>query len=233
MSFVLISDPRIKEYGLEEGGDPLVDAAGRHEIAISPKRILLNPWHTFVRSAVLERLLTAARYLPHGVQLCLEEGYRPLDVQRLLFEEYLELLQSELGQVGTEHLVTEATKYVAQPEGAPPHTTGGAVDVALLTGEGEEIDMGSTSDDTPLRNGSRNFTRSKAISETARGNRMMLVNAMTRAGFVNYPAEWWHWSYGDQYWAFRSRRAKSFYGTLPITGDVRPLPTSIALEGKA
>ena len=24
---------------------------------------------------------------------------------------------------------------------------------------------------------------------------------MTSAGFVNFPAEWWHWSYGDREWA--------------------------------
>ena len=25
---------------------------------------------------------------------------------------------------------------------------------------------------------------------------------MEKAGFINYPAEWWHWSYGDCYWAY-------------------------------
>ncbi|ABX41733.1 hypothetical protein Cphy_1358 [Lachnoclostridium phytofermentans ISDg] len=23
-----------------------------------------------------------------------------------------------------------------------------------------------------------------------------------KGGFVNYPTEWWHWSYGGCYWAF-------------------------------
>jgi D-alanyl-D-alanine dipeptidase len=27
----------------------------------------------------------------------------------------------------------------------------------------------------------------------------MLTGAMTAAGFVNYPAEWRHWPYGEQY----------------------------------
>src|SRR6202034_170784 len=104
-----------------------------------------------------------------------------------------------------DRLAAEATKYVAKPEGAPPHSTGGAVDVTLRSGEGGELDMGSTSDDTPLRNGSRNYMHSRMITEIARQNRAMLAAAMVDAGFVNYPAEWWHWSYGDQYWAFRSR----------------------------
>jgi D-alanyl-D-alanine dipeptidase len=33
---------------------------------------------------------------------------------------------------------------------------------------------------------------------------------MCGAGFVNYPPEWWHWSYGDKYWAFISGRPVSY-----------------------
>lgn len=32
-------------------------------------------------------------------------------------------------------------------------------------------------------------------------DRLVLGSALTRAGLVNYPPEWWHWSYGDRYWA--------------------------------
>ena len=27
---------------------------------------------------------------------------------------------------------------------------------------------------------------------------------MESAVLWNYPAEWWHWSYGDRYWAFQN-----------------------------
>jgi D-alanyl-D-alanine dipeptidase len=36
---------------------------------------------------------------------------------------------------------------------------------------------------------------------------------MTEAGFVNYPLEWWHWSYGDKYWA-RVSAATAVYGDV-------------------
>jgi zinc D-Ala-D-Ala dipeptidase len=29
----------------------------------------------------------------------------------------------------------------------------------------------------------------------------LLIDTMRAAGFVNDPTEWWHWSYGDRYWA--------------------------------
>jgi len=35
---------------------------------------------------------------------------------------------------------------------------------------------------------------------------------MAAAGFVNYPSEWWHWSYGDRYWAFTTGPSHARYG---------------------
>ena len=32
----------------------------------------------------------------------------------------------------------------------------------------------------------------------------VLAKALHTAGLVNYPTEWWHWSYGDRYWAMAS-----------------------------
>jgi len=31
---------------------------------------------------------------------------------------------------------------------------------------------------------------------------MILDTAMKKEGFINYPTEWWHYSYGDKYWAY-------------------------------
>lgn len=46
----------------------------------------------------------------------------------------------------------------------------------------------------------------------ARRNRDLLAAALDAAGFINYPAEWWHWSYGDRYWAFQTSRETALYG---------------------
>ncbi len=50
------------------------------------------------------------------------------------------------------------------------------------------------------------------VPEPARYNRDLLAAAMDAAGFINYPAEWWHWSYGDRYWAFQTSRDTALYG---------------------
>jgi hypothetical protein len=50
-------------------------------------------------------------------------------------------------------------------------------------------------------------------------NRKLLYNAMTRAGFTNYPEEWWHYDFGNQFWGFiNSNKAK--YG-IANTKEVR------------
>ncbi len=33
------------------------------------------------------------------------------------------------------------------------------------------------------------------------------------AGLVNYPTEWWHWSYGDRYWAMATGAPGAIYGS--------------------
>lgn len=38
---------------------------------------------------------------------------------------------------------------------------------------------------------------------------------MTEEGFVNYPAEWWHFSYGDKMWAAYSYKKYAFYDIIP------------------
>jgi hypothetical protein len=37
-------------------------------------------------------------------------------------------------------------------------------------------------------------------------------------GFVNYPTEWWHWSYGDRYWALATGAPAACYGPVNRPG---------------
>ena len=38
--------------------------------------------------------------------------------------------------------------------------------------------------------------------------------AEAAAGLVNYPTEWWHWSYGERYWAFSAGADHAVYGPI-------------------
>ncbi|WP_329601537.1 MULTISPECIES: hypothetical protein [Burkholderia] len=41
-----------------------------------------------------------------------------------------------------------------------------------------------------------------------------MIAALTRAGFTNYPSEWWHWSFGDRYWAVTQNESHAIYGPV-------------------
>jgi D-alanyl-D-alanine dipeptidase len=84
----------------------------------------------------------------------------------------------------------------------------GAVDVILLQ-DGCAADMGWGFNQPG--EGSRTAA---PVTEGARRHRDILASAMDTASFINYPAEWWHWSYGDRYWAFQAGRSTALYGSL-------------------
>jgi D-alanyl-D-alanine dipeptidase len=44
-------------------------------------------------------------------------------------------------------------------------------------------------------------------------DRAILAQALRPAGLVNYPTEWWHWSYGDRYWALVTGAPYATYGS--------------------
>jgi D-alanyl-D-alanine dipeptidase len=44
----------------------------------------------------------------------------------------------------------------------------------------------------------------------------VLGDALSGAGLVNYPTEWWHWSYGDRYWALVTGAPTTRYGPVRL-----------------
>jgi D-alanyl-D-alanine dipeptidase len=45
-------------------------------------------------------------------------------------------------------------------------------------------------------------------------NRKIMFDALTKAGMSNYPKEYWHWSYGDLWWAERNQKEYAIYGPI-------------------
>jgi len=37
---------------------------------------------------------------------------------------------------------------------------------------------------------------------------------MTKFGFTQHPNEWWHFSYGDQLWAWKNKKENAIYGKI-------------------
>jgi D-alanyl-D-alanine dipeptidase len=210
---VLLSDPLIAAISAGENGEPLVDLRTVSELSLAPHHADPLGAYARARRGVLDRLLAAQDALPHGVRLLVFECYRPPELQERYFTEYREELRAMHPEWTDERLHVEASKYVSPPAVAP-HCTGGAVDLTLATEDGTELDMGTAVNANPEASAGACFTAATAIPPEARHNRDLLVAALTGAGLVNYPTEWWHWSYGERYWAHVTGNRKTCYSAV-------------------
>lgn len=213
-AIVLIADPRVLQIPIVDNGERLVDVSALPLIRLSERRAGTYPGFRLVRQSVADKLVAAAAALPSGVSLFFEEGHRPVWLQRQYYDRYCQRLSLVHPEWDAARLAMEVSKYVAPPDIVPPHSTGAAIDLTLCTGEGLELDMGTTSDGSPADSDTLSYTFSPQITDSARQNRALLIEIMSNQGFVNYPTEWWHWSYGDRYWAYQMHQTNAIYGTI-------------------
>lgn len=164
-----------------------------------------------VRESVALRLAYASTLLPRGVALHVVEGLRTSVRQQQIISEYAAQLRAEYGELEEPRLRELSSRFVAPLEVAP-HLSGAAVDLTLVGSDGIPLDLGTLIDATPEQSRGACYFDSDSISPEAREHRAVLASALTRAGFVNYPTEWWHWSFGDRYWALMSGREHALYG---------------------
>lgn len=209
---VLLSDPRIAtiEWGADD--EPLVDLRGT---AVRVDGRLADEEGAFahLRQDVVRRLLVAQQALPAGFALLVVEGYRPPALQRRYFDEYVGRLRAEHPQLDAAALREQASAYISSPEVAP-HGTGGAVDLTLVSTGGVELELGTAVNASPLDTDGACCTDSPGVPAAARQLRNVLGSALSGAGLVNYPTEWWHWSYGERYWALHLGLATTRYGPV-------------------
>jgi D-alanyl-D-alanine dipeptidase len=167
-----------------------------------------------VRIGLADRLVAADAALPVGVRLAVSEGFRTAESQLRIFTAYASRLRAASPGLPADQIRRQASRYVSPLELAP-HVAGAAVDLGLIGADGRKLRMGPAADDAPDRIRSARAFGSATITAEARANRTMLAEVLTRAGLVNYPTEWWHWSYGDRYWAYVTGAASACYGPVP------------------
>lgn len=209
---VLMSDSRVSDVLVQDCGEALVDTHGAITAWMVGRDDRSLRW---VRSDVRERLVHAAQRLQPTYTLGLNEGWRPLAVQTLGFERQVGRLKAVYPNQELQSLRSLASRFVSPPDVAP-HPTGAAVDVVLLKSDGTAIDMGCPINTNPEDSAGLCYTEHPDLPDAARDMRAVLGEAMRRAGFVNYPTEWWHWSYGDRYWAMITGTSHARYGPAEL-----------------
>jgi D-alanyl-D-alanine dipeptidase len=179
----------------------------------------------YLRQGVLERLMKAQTVLQEkypGWQIQIFDAYRPIAVQQFMvdytFQQTLQaegLSDADLTDSQRQAILARVYQFWAAPSldpaTPPPHSTGAAVDVTLVDATGQVVDMGSPIDEmSPRSHPDYYATEAEAqlgdLEQPERGqfhcHRQILKTAMITTGFAQHPNEWWHFSYGDQLWAW-------------------------------
>lgn len=158
----------------------------------------------YLRKEAADRLLQALAFLPAGYTFKIFDAWRPYEVQKSLYEEYFERLKAEFPALSEGELHKQTRTFVSFPDKtkkfAYVHSSGGAVDLTLVDENGVDADMGTAFDDFSDLSSAAALEEIEGLGE-ARVNRRTLYFAMIRAGFTNYPSEWWHYDFGDIFWA--------------------------------
>lgn len=128
-----------------------------------------------LRRAVVARLAKAAAALrKHDRRLLVWDCYRPKSIQ----EAFWKLVPDE--------------RYVADPKKGSRHSRGAAIDVGLVDKDGNAVTLPTKFDEF-----SEAAHRDHALKGDAGAEARTLETAMTAAGFVGMPTEWWHYDAPD------------------------------------
>jgi D-alanyl-D-alanine dipeptidase len=187
-----------------------------------------------LRRGVIERLLAAQQHLQQlhpQLRLAVFDAWRPLAVQAYMVQHAIgaecERLGLDPSQPGPalEAVVAEVGRFWAPPSAdprtPPPHSTGAAVDLTLIDGDAQPVAMGSEIDAIgAVSEPDHWLQQAQALPPgTARDQalawhrqREALRAAMLQAGFAQHPNEWWHFSHGDQLWAWQQQQPLAIYG---------------------
>lgn len=199
----------------------------------------------FLRQGVLERLFLAQvelQKLRSGWQIQVFDAYRPIAVQQFMVDHTFQTILTQRGFTLAQLSETEQHQIwqdvyqfwavpSLDPATPPPHSTGAAIDITLVDETGQTVDMGSAIDELSPRSYPDHFADaavwriyhsdlSSAKAEQFQTCRQLLRQIMFQAGFRQHPQEWWHFSWGDQLWAWQMQQANperswtACYGTI-------------------
>ncbi|MBT3701601.1 MAG: D-alanyl-D-alanine dipeptidase [Alphaproteobacteria bacterium] len=110
-----------------------------------------------------------------GYRFCVFDAYRPAEAQWALWRH------------------TPDPDFIAIPWRGSPHSRGVAIDLTLVDGEGQHLEMGTGFDEFTLLSHHGNTE----ISVQAQKNRHLLMGIMTTAGWDFFRNEWWHYQLFD------------------------------------
>lgn len=210
--------------------DSLIKIESSAKIKIEPCWTLENDWEgkryaeyiathpeyngVYVRSELAKRLETAASLLDDTYILVVRAGHRPIEVQQKILIECADDYKKSHPNASNEEALEHARTFVSDPAiTLPPHVCGAAVDIELAhAATGELLDFGSKIND----DNEKSYLYFPDLTNQQKNNRQILLTVMLDAGFASCMPEWWHFSYGDQVWAWFYGKQNSLYNPINL-----------------
>ena len=218
------------QYQSVDSNDPLVKLTSDGKLKVEPNWTLENNWEgkryadyiaehpeydgVYVRSELAKRLRVAAESLNDTYNLVVRAGHRPIEVQRRILIECADDYKKDHPDASDKEALEHARTFVSDPDiTLPPHVCAASVDVELIhTATGELLDFGSKIND----DNEKSFLYYPDLTQEQKNNRQILVTAMLDADFASCMPEWWHFSYGDQVWAWFYGKEESLYSPVDL-----------------
>lgn len=199
----------INKVKIEECGEELVKIDDNKDIMIADR--MEKP--VYLRKTVYHKLQAFIEEVKKdGYTIKLYDAYRTLEEQKRSWEERLKQTREEFPEYTEEEVIGATSLKVAKVEdtnNVGGHQTGAAIDITLIR-DGIEIDMGTQYEEY----NQKTITKNNLLTKEQQKNRKYMKKKLEKLGFSNFPAEWWHYSYGDRMWAAYKGKKTCFYGYI-------------------
>ncbi len=221
---VSINEPvtDLRKVKILESGDPLVDYRKLFPDLGVASPVFVYERAFYARLGLAQRLAEANELLlRRGYRLSVLECWRPPHIQRRMYRSTWLRFATKHPEWSETKLRRVVNRFTAPMNDRvpPPHSTGGAVDLWLETSDGFELEHRAPFD----RFDSACYPfAAKGLTDEARRHRDLLAEAILPTGITNYPSEYWHWSFGDQGWAYRGGHDSAMYGVVSPENYVAP-----------
>ena len=154
------------------------------------------------RQSAIQALRRARKFLPKGHNFKIWDAQRMHHTRFLMIQSFtkrLKILYPRNVRAMLIRFAGASMRSAKAKSRLDTHRNGGAFDLTIVNRRGEELFMGTDHDDLTDKAALwyyKNIKKSTVLEKEARKNRRILARAMKKAGFKEYPPEWWHWGYG-------------------------------------
>ena len=181
---ITFKEPKVEKATLEALSDTLFirladySADFQYDMRYATENNFLNAKvydcaECYTRVKTAKALIAANKnFMEKGYRIKFFDCYRPNDVQYKMWE------------------IVPNPQYVADPTKGSIHNKGGAVDITLVTLDGDMVDMGTDFDFF----GKRAYHDNLDLPEEILNHRKLLKETMEAHGFWSIRTEWWHYN---------------------------------------